>query len=253
MFKCKVCGIKTDHKKGFVFRSVNTNCYCFLYFLTPFFCEINGERIEGEAGECIIHKKGATVIHGPLSEKESFINNWINFDCDDADITALNLPYDKVFHINEGDLFKSLLAQIMEEEAVKDEYSKQIISNLIFRLLVAFKRRTEAHESAEEKIYERFNDARIYIINHYSKPWTLKMMAERVGYSVSRFCALYKDFFGESPMNDLLKKRLKVSKHLLTIKAYKISDISLMCGFSSVHYFSKFFKQHTGKSPSEYA
>ena len=149
MFKCRVCGIKTDHKKGFVFRSTDTAYYCFLYFLTPFFVEIDGEKIIGKPGDCILHQKGSAVIHGPLSENESFINNWINFDCEYEDIDRLNLPFNKLFTIGEADIFKQLLLQIMEEEAVKDEYSKELISNLIFRLLVAFKRRVGKSVSLE--------------------------------------------------------------------------------------------------------
>jgi hypothetical protein len=48
-----------------------------LYFLTPFFCEINGKRFIGAAGDCIIHKKDDKIVHGPLSEQESFVNNWM--------------------------------------------------------------------------------------------------------------------------------------------------------------------------------
>ena len=77
-------------------------------------------------------------------------------------------------------------------------------------------------------------------------------MAELLGYSVSRFCALYTGFFGKSPMNDLLDKRLEMAKQLLALRAYKVGDVAQMCGFSSIHYFSKFFKSRTGVSPAKY-
>ena len=252
MFKCKICGIKTDHNKGFVFHSRRHSCYYFLYFLTPFFCEINGERIVGEAGDCILHKKGDRVVHGPTSEEESFVNNWMLFDCDDCDIADLQLPYNKIFKIADTPTFEALLLQIMKEEAVADAYSEQIISGYIYQLLAEFKRRVSMDLDVEKTVLEKFNEARTHILNHYEKNWTLEEMSELVDYSVSRFCALYKSFFGQSPMNDLLEKRLAVSKQLLKLRAYTIRDISLMCGFSSQHYFSKFFKAHTGKSPLQY-
>ena len=46
----------------------------------------------------------------------------------------------------------------------------------------------------------------------------------------------------------LLKKSLK----LLESGTYNISEIAFSAGFSSPAYFSKCFKDHYGKSPSEY-
>lgn len=252
MFICKLCGIKTDHNKGFVFQSNNHSYYYFLYFLTPFFCEINGKRFIGAAGDCIIHKKDDKIVHGPLSEQESFVNNWMIFDCDNSDIESLNLPYNEIFHLKDDAAFEIILSQIMREEAIADEYVMQTISGYIYQLLVAFKRHINMNEAVEKTVFDKFSAARTYILNHYDENWTLEKMAKLVEYSVSRFCSLYKKFFTQSPMNDLLEKRLNVSIQLLAVKAYKISDISAMCGFSSQHYFSKFFKAHTGKSPRDY-
>jgi AraC-like DNA-binding protein len=252
MFRCRICGIQTDHNKGFVFHSKNHSCYYFLYFLTPFFCEIDGKRIVGNAGDCIIHKKGDRVIHGPISENESFINNWMLFDCDDENIEAFDLPYNQIFRLGDEATVEYLLSQIMKEEAIDDEHSQQIISGFIYQLLVEFKRQISIDKGVEKTVFEKFSAARTVILNDYGKNWTLEEMAELVDYSVSRFCALYKSYFLETPINDLLAKRLTVSKQLLAVKAYKIRDIATMCGFSSQHYFSKFFKAHTGKSPREY-
>ena len=252
MFTCKICGVKTDHNKGFIFNSTNKSCYYFLYFLTPFFCEIDGVRVTGNAGDCIIHKKGDAVIHGPINDSESFINNWLIFDCEDSDVESLNLTYNKIFSAHDDKIFSSIITNIMKEDAISDEFSKQTISNYIYQLLIEFKRRININTNEEKSNFEKLNYARTHVLSRYGINWTLNEMAKLVGFSVSRFCALYKSFFNQSPMNDLLNKRLEASKQLLLTKAYKIADISIACGFSSQHYFTKFFKMHTGKSPREY-
>ncbi len=84
------------------------------------------------------------------------------------------------------------------------------------------------------------------------RAWTLAEMAAHCGYSESRFSALYKSTYGISPMADLLNIRLENAKSLLLYSAKPISDIALETGFSSVFYFSSFFKRHFDTSPKEF-
>ena len=93
---------------------------------------------------------------------------------------------------------------------------------------------------------------RLHIHKYCKQQWTLEDMAKKSGYSVSHFCALYKQLFNISPIDDLLNARLEMAKKLIILKQYKISEIADLCGFSSLHYFSEFFKKKTGKTPSEY-
>jgi len=104
----------------------------------------------------------------------------------------------------------------------------------------------------KDEKYEKFNKLRIYFFNHCSEKWTLKKMSQLSDYSVSRFCNIYVSFFNVSPMNDLLDWRFEFAKHLILLNTHKISEIAEMCGFSSVHYFSRFFTERTGVSPKNY-
>ena len=45
-------------------------------------------------------------------------------------------------------------------------------------------------------------------------------------------------------------KRISYAKHLLRTTSLQIQTVSLHCGIMDVHYFSKLFKQKTGKTPS---
>ena len=60
-----------------------------------------------------------------------------------------------------------------------------------------------------------------------------------------------KSFTGQSP-TDLIKTiRLRHASELLQTRKYTVTEISEMCGFSSVGYFSTVFKGFFGKSPTE--
>ena len=200
-------------------------------------------------GDCLIQQKGDIVIHGPLSENDQFINDWIYFDSDE---TLHNLPINKLIKAENDEEIGGIIESIIHEENSRDEHSKRLISDSIYKMLVILMRAADKNveETSPEKM--RFRETREYIMAHSTERWTLAKMAEYTGYSVSRFCALYSEYFDKSPMDELLDKRLELAKRLLTLDVDKIGDIASMCGFSSVHYFSRFFKNRTGVSPGNY-
>ena len=245
-----ICGIKTPHRNGAIYKREVTPGYLMMCFRTDFFYVADGKRIEGKAGDCLVHRPGANVMHGPINEKESFVNDWIFFKTDNFEFK--NYPFDKILPSGDENFFASGIGAVIKETERGDEYSRQIISNAIYKMLVFALRISESRQNAEGAVFERLNSTRNHIFNRYSEKWTLERMAALSGYSVSRFCSLYNDCFGKSPVNDLLEKRIEISRKFLEYDLYKIEDIADLCGFSSVHYFSKFFKKRVGVSPTEY-
>lgn len=56
---------------------------------------------------------------------------------------------------------------------------------------------------------------------------------------------------GQSPVDFIKKIRLDYSLELLQSRKHTITEVSELCGFSSVGYFSTVFKKHFDKTPSE--
>ncbi len=54
-----------------------------------------------------------------------------------------------------------------------------------------------------------------------------------------------------SPTDFIKTVRLEHALELLQTREYNVTEISEMCGFSSVGYFSTVFRKHFGKSPTE--
>lgn len=252
MLKNYLCGIETGHRRGFIHKTAASPHWLLLSFKTTFFCIIDGRRIEGKPGDCLLQRRGSTVIHGPLSADEQFVNDWIYFYDDDGSIDALELPVDMLLSPSDTNILHDMIELILQESVSNDPYRDRLISDAIYRMLILLKRTSPSQNTEEDTSLSRFRKARTVILNHYGEHWTLERMAELTGYSVSRFCALYTEFFGESPMDELLQKRLEIAKQLLSLHVYKVGDVATLCGFSSVHYFSGFFRKRTGKSPKNY-
>lgn len=75
--------------------------------------------------------------------------------------------------------------------------------------------------------------------------------ASALNISASLLYKKVKALTDQSP-TDLIKSiRLEHAVELLSTKKYTVTEVSEMCGFSSIGYFSTVFKKHYGKSPSQ--
>jgi AraC-like DNA-binding protein len=61
-----------------------------------------------------------------------------------------------------------------------------------------------------------------------------------------------KNFTGISPRQYFLQLKVMRARELLITTDQSIKEISYQLGFDSIYYFSRFFKQKTGMSPSEF-
>jgi len=90
------------------------------------------------------------------------------------------------------------------------------------------------------------------IRQHYAESLTLERLAQDLGYSVSHLSALFKKRTGISPIDYLIRVRMKRALHLLRSTDASIGEIAAEVGYSDVYYFGRLFKKHWGLSPSRY-
>jgi AraC-like DNA-binding protein len=83
------------------------------------------------------------------------------------------------------------------------------------------------------------------------RSWTTPQLARIGGYHPTYFAALFKEAVGHAPKRFLILERICLAKTLL-LELVSIEAVSDKLGYSSVHYFSRHFKEVTGFTPSEY-
>ena len=92
-----------------------------------------------------------------------------------------------------------------------------------------------------------------YMNSMITEPLTIEEICHKFSISRSSLQTLFKNNLEISPKNHMVQIKLKKSKELIRENKYTISEIAFMLGFSSIHYFSRTFKQHFNLTPSEYS
>lgn len=93
---------------------------------------------------------------------------------------------------------------------------------------------------------------KIYLDENFRTNITNQLLAERFGFVGSYLSSIFKSFYGFTPIDYVMQKRIGEGKRLLKTGDMKIKEVAGQLGYDDSLYFSKVFKKVTGMSPKEY-
>ena len=91
-----------------------------------------------------------------------------------------------------------------------------------------------------------------YVEDNCFMPITLKMLSDHIGLTECYCSKLFKKTTGISFIQYLNAARINNAQRLLMYSNHNITEISEMCGFSSIQTFNRVFKNQTSRTPREY-
>lgn len=89
------------------------------------------------------------------------------------------------------------------------------------------------------------------IDRHAARPWTVAMLADKVGMGRSNFAARFVAVTGRTPMEMLAERRMEHAVDLLQQGALKISEVAVRVGYRSEAAFIRRFVEHFGITPGK--
>ncbi|WP_439484164.1 helix-turn-helix domain-containing protein [Cyclobacterium plantarum] len=98
---------------------------------------------------------------------------------------------------------------------------------------------------------DRVVGTRHFIIHNFEKELNLNLLSRVRCTSKFHLLRLYKLYYGQTPKQYLIEKRLEAAKQLLS-RGLSITDTCYDIGFESPCSFSTLFKARFGLSPKEY-
>ena len=218
---------------------------------------VHGEaeyRIPGQqtlrvsSGSVLFFDRNASYL--ALTKSETYQHYTVNFE-------LLTPPPDELLSksgvtsivAKNPDVYRVLFSKLAEVWKKKQLFYELRSASLLYELFAEF-----FAELATER-YDSFSRGRLLpakelIDSRYMDSLSLSELAGSVGMSTTNFRREFSRVFGTSVMRYRDEVRLLHAKDALASGTYNVSEVARMCGFEDLSYFARFFKKHTGTSPT---
>lgn len=140
-----------------------------------------------------------------------------------------------------------------------DDFTLQSLKNQLELLLIDIYKKNESTSSKPKSSnYENYDSNTFdmlmqYLQNHISENLSLADICNNCAISLSTLKRVCQSHCGMTPMSYFISLKIDTAKAMIRDTDLNFTQISEKLGFSTVHYFSKLFKDRVGVSPSKYA
>ena len=149
-------------------------------------------------------------------------------------------------------LLKHALFEPAEHSGLKIEYlSRGLAADVLSKHTVQDQDRANAR-IGERLTANQAHRVADFVREHLSLDVSLNELAAVAGTSRTIFIKRFKETFGQTPHQHVMKVRIQRAQQLLSTSSVPMSQISFECGFSDQAHFSARFRHATGLTPSAY-
>ena len=143
------------------------------------------------------------------------------------------------------ELYHKILELIESEKIGYKETIAALTYHLIARIISIDKSKKYGNKEIETSIQK----AKALMEDRIDQQIDFESLANEIGVGYSWFRRMFKHYTGLAPAQYFLQLKLNKAKDLLLNSSLSIKEISVITGFESQYYFSKFFKKRIGMSP----
>jgi len=207
-------------------------------------------------------QQGDFVIYGPNQWHMQYADIGIapryvtiTFDLSLGDLsTLLNRKFSAPQHT------VTILQKMLQEQERMDDFSTSVIVSQLEMLLILLLREDKTPRSrklqtsnAVHSENEIIRQAQQYISTHIREKLSVPLVARQVDVSPSYLTALFHKNLQISPGEYIRRTKLQESKQMIRENNLNFTEIAAELQYSTVHHFSRQFKEKFGITPTEYA
>ncbi len=133
-------------------------------------------------------------------------------------------------------LFQEIVIRLLQSEYISETPDKKPV--------------TDARQHYHDELLEQILT---YIDEVIYEPITVGEICQKFSMSRSSLQILFNENLNQTPKKYINELKLEKSRQMISEGLYTISEIALMLGFNSIHYFSRAFTQKYNMAPTEYA
>lgn len=154
----------------------------------------------------------------------------------------------------------TLLQQMLREMDSSDEFAADMIIAMLGQVLMLLLRQSKSPAIDKPKASNNLNSenqiirrAQQYISDHLRDKLSVPLVAKMVDVSPSYLTALFHKNLQISPAEYIRRLKLQESKQMIRENSMTFTEIAATLQYSTVHHFSRQFKEKFGITPTEYA
>lgn len=213
-------------------------------------------------GQDLLLRQGDLVIYGSnqwhmqyadIGVAPRFVT--ISFDLEGTDISSLlNRKFSAPQQV------AGLLQNMLREQEKMDDFSSDLIVCQLNMLLLLLMREVAQPTSSKIKSANSVNSeneiirqAQQYVSSHIREKLSVPMVAKHVDVSPSYLTVLFHKNMQISPGEYIRRIKLQESKQMIRENNMTFTEIASALQYSTVHHFSRQFKDKFGITPTEYA
>ncbi len=196
-------------------------------------------------------------IHEGISYTADFHALVIIFEMDTFSKETAN--YNVIFksQIESDPVINALIMSIYKEENDKKSGYKLAMKGKLYELIAYLLRNYVAQSLSDReniiriKNLGRLNTVLKYIQENYTEPISNRELADMIHISEYRFCHLFKESTGKSPLKYINEVRLKKAYLLLEQKEMTVYQVAAAVGFQDYNNFGRLFRKYYGFPPTK--
>jgi AraC family transcriptional regulator, transcriptional activator of pobA len=191
-----------------------------------------------------------------------FTDEFLSKNLFHSDILSFNRLYN--YHLHEpiiypeqacGEVFKNIVNEMCREYLLSNDFAKEEILRLLLKLLLLRAERIKRTMIPKEKNTEwfrTFNEFKHLLEKHYTATRNAKVYASLMSISYKHLNEVCKSIAGITAKAFLDQFIILETKRRLAISNASVKELTYALGFDEPTNFVKFFKKHTGQSPSQF-
>ena len=221
---------------------------------------VHGEEYHMRGGDVFVTQPNEPHGTGPYPEGKG-VMFWMLLRITPESETLLDLPHNEGMaliqklstlpnHFRGHRSLRETLYRLFEVHG-RDAGPLQMLNirNLLIRYLLDISHSAEFEDQSQ--ISPEILEVMRYVRENLERNFMLDDLASRVGLSVSRFKARFKDEVGVPPADYVSRQKVAKAMDLLKKTGMPVTQIATSLGYSSSQYFSTAFRRYTGKTPSQ--
>jgi AraC-like DNA-binding protein len=177
--------------------------------------------------------------------------------CEENAIDILSLEFqdliqDEKLFVHFKELVQKIEALDGESNAFTIPEARYALLGFLVLLCNGYIIKNSSGKTPKESSSVRVKSIMLYLQDRIAEPITLDDVSRHIGISKYHLSREFKSYTGKTMFDYLNTIRCTEAKRMLR-EGYTVSETAAACGFESLSYFSRCFKNYIGERPSKYA